>query len=161
MPKRNARPNFGLSVNSSEGSLQSRAFTAIASASARVRLVLRRKHCESLDYLEGGTVGGIYGEGLKGVSREVGAGDMTARDWQKYWKKGEWNHIRTRIEGAIPHIQVWMNGYQIVDWTDAENHLADGATEGMIAVQVHRTDPKARKGQRWIRGSITGIGTSP
>lgn len=105
-----------------------------------------------LDYLEGGTVGGIYGERLQGVGRNTGTGDKSARDWQKYWKKGEWNHIRARIEGDVPHIQVWLNGNPIVDWTDSENHAAGGATEGMIAVQVHRTDPKATQGQRWVQG---------
>jgi hypothetical protein len=45
-----------------------------------------------------------------------------------------------------------MNGEKIVDWTDSMNHAADGATEGMIAVQVHRDDPKATSGHRWIPG---------
>lgn len=104
-----------------------------------------------LDYLDKGTVGGIYGEGLQGVGRDTGSGDKSARDWQKYWKKGEWNQIRARIEGDIPHIQVWMNGTQIVDWTDSTNHLPDGATEGMIAVQVHYSDPKWPN-PRWVPG---------
>lgn len=102
-----------------------------------------------LDYLEGGTVGGIYGERLVGVGA-TGSGYKSTKDWQKYWKKGEWNHIRARIEGDIPHIQVWMNGHQIVDWTDSANHAAGGITEGMIAVQVHRTDPSYKPGGRWI-----------
>lgn len=84
-----------------------------------------------LDYLEGGNMGGIYGEGLKGVR------GGPAKDWQQYWKKGEWNSIRARIEDDVPHIQVWMNGQQVTDWKDTENHLPDGATEGMIALQVH------------------------
>jgi len=84
-----------------------------------------------LDYLEGGNMGGIYGEGLKGVR------GAPAKDWQTHWKKGEWNSIRARIEGDVPRIQVWMNGTQITDWTDTENHLVDGATDGMIALQVH------------------------
>lgn len=104
-----------------------------------------------LDYLERGTVGGIYGERLEGLG-QVGTGDKSAKNWQQHWKKGEWNHIRARIEGEIPHIQVWMNGAQIVDWTDSQNRAAGGATEGMIAVQVHITDPKATSGQRWIKG---------
>jgi hypothetical protein len=104
-----------------------------------------------LDYLERGTVGGIYGEGLEGVGRDTGSGDKSARDWQKHWKKGEWNHIRARIEGDIPHIQVWMNGTQIVDWTDSSNHLPAAATEGMIAVQVHLNTPGATN-PRWIPG---------
>ncbi len=44
-----------------------------------------------------------------------------------------------------------MNGTQIVDWTDTANHAADGATDGMIAVQAHRSDPKA-KNSRWVAG---------
>ncbi len=92
-----------------------------------------------LDYLEGGAVGGIYGEGLRGVK-----GDR-AEKWKEVWKKGEWNSIRARIEGDVPRIQVWLNGTQIVDWTDTANHLPDGATEGMIAVQVHG-------GKRWVEG---------
>ncbi len=84
-----------------------------------------------LDYLPGGNMGGIYGEGLKEVR------GAPAKDWEQHWKKGEWNSIRARIEGSTPHIQVWMNGTQVTDWTDTANHAADGAEEGMIAVQIH------------------------
>ena len=100
-----------------------------------------------LDYLERGMVGGVYGEGLKDVRPD----NTKAREWQKYWKKGGWNHIRARIEGDVPHIQVWMNGTQIVDWTDTANHLPGGATEGMIAVQAHMSDP-ASPSKRWVEG---------
>ncbi len=92
-----------------------------------------------LDYLETGNVGGIYGERLKDVK------GTPSKDWEKHWKKGEWNSIRARIEGDVPHIQVWINGVQVTDWTDTANHAADGATEGMIAVQVHA-------GNRWVDG---------
>ncbi len=104
-----------------------------------------------IDYLEGGRVGGIYGEGLQGIERGTGSGDRSAKDWQQYWKKGDWNHLRARIEGDAPHIQVWLNDHQIVDWTDSANHSADGATDGMIAVQVHRNAPDW-KSQRWVAG---------
>jgi hypothetical protein len=106
-----------------------------------------------LDYLEGGTVGGVYGERLEGVKPTSETGDKSATEWQKHWKKGEWNHLRARIEGDVPHIQVWMNGQQIVDWTDSANHLADGATDGMIAVQVHRSDPNSAT-SRWKPGGL-------
>jgi hypothetical protein len=86
-----------------------------------------------IDYLEGGSVGGIYGEKLD-FDPDPG---RAAKDWKKAWRKGEWNTLRARIEGEAPHIQVWMNGEQIVDWTDSANHAADGATEGMIALQMH------------------------
>ena len=106
-----------------------------------------------LDYLEGGNMGGIYGEGLKGLGPNAGTGKRMDREWQKYWKKGEWNQIRARMEGDVPHIQVWMNGTQIVDWTDSENRLPGGAVDGMIAVQSHMSSPDpAKKGNRWVPG---------
>jgi hypothetical protein len=104
-----------------------------------------------LDYLEGGSVGGIYGERLQGVGRDTGTGDKTGARWKEVWKKGEWNSIRARIEGDVPHIQVWLNGTQIVDWTDSANHAAGGATDGMIALQAHRSNPQ-QKNSRWIPG---------
>jgi hypothetical protein len=84
-----------------------------------------------LDYLPGGNMGGVYGERIQDVK------GAPAKDWEKYWKKGEWNAIRARIEGTPAHIQVWINGTQVTDWTDTANHLVDGAQDGMIAVQVH------------------------
>jgi lysophospholipase L1-like esterase len=91
-----------------------------------------------LDYLDGGAVGGVYGERLKDVKTFVPA-------WREWYKRGEWNHLRARIEGDAPHIQVWMNGIKITDWRDTANHLPDGATDGMVAVQVHA-------GSRWVPG---------
>jgi hypothetical protein len=92
-----------------------------------------------LDYLQGGSVGGVYGEGLKDVAA------FAAPGWQQHWKKGEWNTIRARIEGDIPHITVWMNGTQITNWNDTANHLPGGLLDGHIAVQVHM-------GNRWVEG---------
>jgi hypothetical protein len=107
-----------------------------------------------IDYLEGGAIGGIYGERLPAVNKpDAGTGKKIDREWQKYWKKGEWNSLRARITGDVPHITVWLNGTQIVDWTDSENHLVDGATDGMIALQTHRSDPAA-KNSRWIPGGF-------
>ena len=100
-----------------------------------------------IDYLEGGVVGGIYGERLTGVTGE----GRVNREWEKHWKRGEWNTLRARMEGEIPRIQVWMNGVKLVDWTDTANHAAGGAGEGMIAVQAHRTSPEW-KSSRWKEG---------
>lgn len=91
-----------------------------------------------LDYLDGGIIGGIYGERLPEVK-------LQPAPWQDHFRRGEWNHLRARIEGAVPRIQVWLNGAKITDWRDTANHLPGGATEGMIAVQVHG-------GNRWIPG---------
>jgi hypothetical protein len=93
-----------------------------------------------LDYLTGGNMGGIYGESLRDVK------GVSSKDWEANWKKGEWNSIRARIEGDAPHIQVWMNGTQITDWTDTANHSIDGATDGMIALQVHGGTARCKPG---------------
>jgi lysophospholipase L1-like esterase len=91
-----------------------------------------------LDYLDGGAVGGVYGERLQGVKTFV-------PEWREWFRRGEWNQLRARIEGDSPHIQVWLNGIKITDWTDTANHLPGGATDGMVAVQVHA-------GNRWVPG---------
>ena len=87
-----------------------------------------------LDYLEGGNVGGVFGEGLEGL------GEVRSEGWEKAWKKDGWNSLRVRIQGAVPRIAVWLNGTQIVDFEDTANRLPRGATEGRIAVQVHGGD---------------------
>jgi hypothetical protein len=68
-----------------------------------------------IDYLEGGSVGGVYGE------------------------------------GDVPHIRVWLNDVPLVDWTDGANHSKDGATEGMIALQMHFSNDKT---PRWKPGGF-------
>jgi len=45
---------------------------------------------------------------------------------------GEWNEYRIRAEGK--HIQIWLNGVQTVDYTEAEAGIE---TTGIIAVQIH------------------------
>jgi hypothetical protein len=100
-----------------------------------------------IDYLEGGSVGGIYGEGLEGVDK----GERVNRDWMKHWKKGEWNALRARIEGDVPRIRVWLNEAPLVDWTDTANHAKDGATEGMIALQMHFSNKET---PRWKDGGF-------
>jgi hypothetical protein len=94
-----------------------------------------------IDYLPGGNIGGIYGEGLDEVA------GTSSDQWRRYWKSDAWNTLRARIEGAVPHIQVWLNGHRITDWTDTSNHASGGATTGMIGLQVHG-------GDRWTPGGV-------
>jgi hypothetical protein len=47
-------------------------------------------------------------------------------------KLNDWNDYRIRCEG--PHIQLWVNGVQTVDYTETEPNIA---MEGKIAVQIH------------------------
>lgn len=46
-------------------------------------------------------------------------------------KEGEWNTMRLRVEGD--HIQTWLNGEPMVDFTDEKI----GDAQGRIALQIH------------------------
>jgi hypothetical protein len=59
--------------------------------------------------------------------------------------------VRARIEGDVPHIMVWINGELVTDFTDTANHAANGATDGMIAIQMHFSDEKT---PRWVDGGF-------
>ncbi len=65
----------------------------------------------------------------------------------KAWKREDWNKVRVRMVGEVPHITVWLNDQQITDFTDTANHAKDGITEGSIAIQVHG-------GTRWVPGGF-------
>jgi hypothetical protein len=119
----------------------------------------------TLDYLPGGGMGGIYGERLKGVTNANApppAADLTpeqraeqararASVWQKAWKREAWNAVRARIEGEVPQIKVWINDQLVTDFKDTANHAANGAADGMIAIQMHFSDPKT---PRWVDGGF-------
>ena len=98
-----------------------------------------------LDYLPGGNMGGVYGERLQGVTAKA------SQAWQSFWKREEWNTVRARIEGDVPHITVWINGQQVTDYTDTANHAAGGATDGMLAIQMHFSNEKT---PRWVPGGF-------
>jgi hypothetical protein len=101
----------------------------------------------TLDYLEGGSIGGIYGEELKGVGESATPPPPGAVPWNTAWKREDWNAVRARITGDVPHITVWVNDQLVTDFTDTANHAANGATEGPIAIQVHGAD-------RWVPGGF-------
>jgi hypothetical protein len=115
----------------------------------------------TLDYLQDGMMGGIYGEGLKGVTDAAMAklpeAERSERNrsrmaaWQKAWKREAWNSVRARIEGDAPHITVWINDQLVTDFTDTANHAADNAPDGMIAIQMHYSDDKV---PRWVDGGV-------
>ncbi|MDA1231577.1 MAG: DUF1080 domain-containing protein [Planctomycetota bacterium] len=54
----------------------------------------------------------------------------------KVLKLGEWNKYRIRCEGR--HIQLWINDFQTVDYTEAEESIEQ---TGLIAVQIHGGPP--------------------
>jgi hypothetical protein len=119
----------------------------------------------TLDYLPGGGMGGIYGERLTGVQNAAAAAaaakltdeeraaqaKLRAAAWQKAWKREAWNSIRARIVGDVPQITVWINDQLVTEFTDTANHAAGGATDGMIAIQMHFSNEKTA---RWVDGGF-------
>ena len=55
-----------------------------------------------------------------------------AHDVEKALKVGDWNHFKVEVKGN--RWQVWLNGTQVLDWTDKENLYKDA---GPIGLQIH------------------------
>jgi hypothetical protein len=103
-----------------------------------------------IDYHGRGNLMGIYGEGLGGFGASTynfdGSPDrirvksgvtnfpVLAESWRHFWRHGQWNELRARIVGNPPTITTWINGVQIMEWTDQEKRHPD---KGGIALQVH------------------------
>ena len=51
-------------------------------------------------------------------------------------KANDWNDYVIRAEGN--HIQLWINGFQTVDYTETDPSVE---TSGVIAVQIHAGPP--------------------
>jgi hypothetical protein len=104
-----------------------------------------------IDYHSGGNLMGVYGEGLSGGIhvRNFDFGDMVTdirpheapfplpippNRWSGFWKHGQWNELRARIEGNPPKVTTWINGVKFMEFTDTERRHPD---KGSIALQVH------------------------
>jgi hypothetical protein len=69
------------------------------------------------------------------------------RPWMKVWKREAWNSVRIRVEGDIPHVQVWMNEQLVTDAHETANRAEGGVVEGPIAIQMHG-------GNRWVQAGF-------
>lgn len=107
-----------------------------------------------IDYHAGGNLMGIYGEGLGGkphvrnysFKKEVTEIDPTPtgnppiplairpESWPFFWRHGQWNELRARIEQNPPKITTWINGVKIMEWQETEKRHVES---GGIALQVH------------------------
>lgn len=63
-----------------------------------------------------------------------------AADLQKVWREGEWNALRLRVEGGVPHMSLWINGVRMWDVSQTRNDKIAGATDGHIGLQLHWTN---------------------
>ena len=116
----------------------------------------------TLDYLPGGGMGGIYGERLTGAHNRYGRREAERRKTRGAGEAPRGN-VAKSVEarglelgsGAnrrrrAPH-HAWINDQLITDFTDTANHAAGGATEGMIAIQMHFSNEKT---PRWVDGGF-------
>ena len=106
-----------------------------------------------IDYHAGGNLMGIYGEGLeaKPSVRNYNFGNspeniipvttnspvalpVLPSSWKYFWRHGQWNELRARIEGNPPHITTWINGVKFMEWQEKEVRHPE---TGSIALQVH------------------------
>ncbi len=92
--------------------------------------------------------GALYDESRRRKFLAEGAQDQLAEALQP----AAWNDFVIRCEG--PRIQIWLNGYQTVDFVETD----DVAKRGVIALQIHGGQP-ALASYRNIR--IKTLGTKP
>jgi hypothetical protein len=91
----------------------------------------------TLDYMPKNTMGAFITEGIPALK---GTGQRRPPDWEKIWKRDEWNSFRIKMVGEVPKVEIWMNDVKIVDYQDDANHALGGAYAGMIAIQQHYTN---------------------
>jgi len=53
--------------------------------------------------------------------------------------KGEWNELRVRAE--CNHIQIWVNGFKTVDYTETEADTKKVPRDGRFGLQIHSGPP--------------------
>lgn len=73
------------------------------------------------------------GHDTGGIYESYGRGWLIKPDPEKdkYLKMGEWNTMKIRVVG--PTITTWLNGHEMITFTDDKI----GAAEGSIALQIH------------------------
>jgi hypothetical protein len=105
-----------------------------------------------IDYHANGNLMGVYGEGLQAKpsvrnytflespdkivveTNSPVALPVLPQSWKFFWRHGQWNELRARIEQNPPHITTWINGVKFMDWQEKEVRHPD---KGGIALQVH------------------------
>ena len=105
-----------------------------------------------IDYYKGGNLMGIYGEGISGPPGTANFSfldkptdikenpkapfklPVSPADWPKFWRHGQWNELKARIEGNPPKITTWIKGVKFMEFQDDKKRLPD---DGGIALQVH------------------------
>ncbi len=89
-----------------------------------------KSHQVTLDYRDGGEVGGIYCPWTQNFVHHC-------PDGVKQFKKDQWNKLRITCVGEPAHIKVWLNDKLITDFQHTAESTKNVPTEGTICLQVH------------------------
>jgi hypothetical protein len=120
----------------------------------------------TLDYLPGGSMGRLISEGgiqfgegrgtapaagtTAAAAPQPGGGRAQTPDpGMSAWKREDWNSVRIRVTGDVPHATVSINDQQISDASDTANHAVDGMIEGAVAIQIHGGAVRWQPGGFW------------
>ncbi|MFM8582752.1 MAG: DUF1080 domain-containing protein [Planctomycetaceae bacterium] len=69
-------------------------------------------------------------------------------DWNRIWRLGEWNTIRSRVKGNPPQITTWINGALITEYQSDKAFTGVLESRGHLALQVHGGQGAWPKGTR-------------
>ncbi|MCD6303862.1 MAG: DUF1080 domain-containing protein [Planctomycetes bacterium] len=83
------------------------------------------------DMAEKRYTGILYEEGGRGI-----LADVDPKKVAPHVHQGDWNDYRIVCEG--PHIRLWINGYQTVDYTEKSKKAPK---KGVIGLQLHHGQP--------------------
>lgn len=128
-----------------------------------------------VDYHAGGNLAGLYGEGLSPGFHIRNFNMLESPEkieplqapvplpipperWPDFWKHGQWNELRARIEGNPPRITTWINSVRFLEWQDDTKRAAD---TGGIALQVHGGGDFTKQFVRYRGMRVKELGTRP
>ena len=87
-----------------------------------------------IELVRPGNTGALLGEQMR-LSTPSYLGDRT--DINTVWKDGEWNSMRVRMTGDVPHITLWINDVRMWEVQMPKNDQIAGKYGGMIGLQLH------------------------
>ncbi|MEZ6055964.1 MAG: family 16 glycoside hydrolase [Planctomycetaceae bacterium] len=80
---------------------------------------------------------------------------VTAENWIKAWKVGEWNALRVRVEGQPARVITWLNGVKVSEF-DGENFESRSYDRGKVAHTLGKSGHLALQvhgGKEWPKGA--------
>lgn len=89
-----------------------------------------KSHQVTIDYRDGGDIGGIYCPWTQGFVHRSPEGI-------KHFKKGAWNHFKISCRGEPARIKVWVNETQVTDYQHTAATTKGIPQEGTLCLQIH------------------------